>query len=523
MVSLLLMIVLALSGSVVMAFRSLRLHQDQFQARQNAKLALHLAVAAIQEHSGPDQRVTGASDLVIRDGDSAGLHKINRHWTGVWRNENQSTFNPQDPAAYQMSPERLAWLVSSPPEAAEPSPLEDITDLQADTPPSRIVNQQIVLMSPGSAASGTEALERAVTAPRVLIPSGNDGHYAWWVGDEGVKARANVVDPYAEATSPIQSLLRLVSAQRPALEAVTTLAPFYEANLPLLAWVSHLTEFVFLNPSPEYQDALQTRIHDVTLHSRGVLADTRHGGLKRDLSYILGQETLPDLRDALQAVYGDSTVSTGTGANRILTPEVTPLLEFPIANYYSHASNIPHPDIFRYTPTWEQVWSFHNAGNAPTDHPPGITTPAGEVIPHRQTEQQHGIHPICVQAKLFYRLEVDGSGFVSIGIKPLVVLANPYAVPLAAGEYTFRFEEVSRLEVRNGELAPTEVGNEPDTITFPEANRLLQLSGGGLQEVSLTIQSQGIPPGRRGCSRWRRTAFRFHILRRTNGTFQFRW
>src|SRR5947209_6720079 len=70
--------------------------QRQEQARQNALLALNVALAQLQRHAGPDQRVTATADAF-------GGHAGTTHYTGVWRtDQNDAAGNPM----------LLTWLVS---------------------------------------------------------------------------------------------------------------------------------------------------------------------------------------------------------------------------------------------------------------------------------------------------------------------------------------------------------------------------------------------------------------------------
>src|SRR5690606_16233808 len=63
--------------------------QHQAAARQNALVALNIALGQLQQFTGPDQRVTARAEL----GDAAeNTHTVAqpgaRHWTGVWGNAN---------------------------------------------------------------------------------------------------------------------------------------------------------------------------------------------------------------------------------------------------------------------------------------------------------------------------------------------------------------------------------------------------------------------------------------------------
>src|SRR5690606_16100760 len=113
------------------------------QARQNALMALNIALGQLQKHTGPDQRVTATADIVVpadvtidpptynlstgdlgdpgttgaqaRDaidaywGDSATPR--NRHWTGAWKNTNTDEFDPDDAPGFNPIPSAPVWLV----------------------------------------------------------------------------------------------------------------------------------------------------------------------------------------------------------------------------------------------------------------------------------------------------------------------------------------------------------------------------------------------------------------------------
>ena len=95
----------------------------QDQARQNAQLAVQVALGQLQELAGPDRRVTATAEAT---GSTS-----NRHWTGVWRSDTNGT-----------AP--LAWLVSG--EGSDPS---------NDATPSR---ERVVLVGESNGSEETEVV-----------------------------------------------------------------------------------------------------------------------------------------------------------------------------------------------------------------------------------------------------------------------------------------------------------------------------------------------------------------------------
>jgi hypothetical protein len=144
--------------------------QRQAQARENALLALNVALGQLQKNAGPDQRVTAT-------GKSFGGMGSAKHYTGVW--------NAVDSGTTPMT-----WLVSG----------SEIPTNTATTLPSLTARNSIQLV--GQHTSGM-LVDDYVSAPLVPIPavtvpgkSGTTtvGNYAWWIGDQGVKAAVGVPD-----------------------------------------------------------------------------------------------------------------------------------------------------------------------------------------------------------------------------------------------------------------------------------------------------------------------------------------
>jgi len=233
----------------------------QTQARQNALMALDIALGQLQKQAGPDTRVTATADSV------AGA--TNLHYTGVW-DSTTATVAPQ------------TWLVSG----------NENGNLLATTPLNAA--NTVTLVDTGSVGS-TLATDK-VTAPLVPIkadnvpgqPAGTKvGNYAWWVGDQGVKAALNTFeDPAALTflTAEQQEVARQMTPQREVGEAVFTALPgtttatqqalqkvFAQPQYGLVTGIANVTDY----------------FHTITPASFGVLASTASsptGGLKSDLS-----------------------------------------------------------------------------------------------------------------------------------------------------------------------------------------------------------------------------------------------
>jgi hypothetical protein len=583
-------------------------NQQLAQARQNALMALNIALGQLQKYTGPDQRVTATADLqplatvpapgnyptsdpasgqsLTAAGASASakisatataLGNIdaywrasrNRHWTGAWKNGNSTDVSTvaDTPADANPVATLQSWLVSgneatntflptnAPSGLTVDSGATDDTILGAadsDYPSGR--PYRILVGKNTTGASASADLDRFVTAPQVPIKSTSApglggasttiGNYAWWVGDEGVKARANLIDSYAGTSTDEANRIRLQSAQRPAIEAMTVtgatsgtedqkgLAPFSAllVNNPDLLKILSQSQLTALQNSSVLESQLKKRFHDLSVSSRGVLADTKHGGLKHDLSYLLTRPDLATFRTALNVAlpgFAPNTAPSATAYNRILSTAATsystqpPLLLLPGSNTAFGGNNVYQSmDMFKYSTTWEQLWSYYNLGNSLTPSsgmPAGVFISGSDARPRLHTGTQHGIEPLLVQVKLFYKLRmsggtsaivdpdgVDRTSTILLDIIPVVVLANPYNVALEAQNYILKSTggDSGRVRLYYG-LHPADAEHPLDSeFPFPTSNpkvysaNSLGLTNGALGSVKLTIKAPRMEAGR---------------------------
>ncbi|MGB6222281.1 MAG: hypothetical protein WBG04_14730 [Haloferula sp.] len=267
------------------ALKSSRAGEHQAQAQVNARMALTLAIAELQKAAGPDQRITsGASILSDRPSDSpSGGHT---HWTGVW---DSSDYDPKSPDKKTF----VRWLVSSP----HGTDSEDLA-FAGSSP-----QEEHAIFAGGTA-------EGSVKVPKVKIDggSGNSGAYAFWVEDEGIKAdlgwneggfndkerkqaarlESTAGPDYGIFKGPLASKVTYPISQDSAAELVDGMNKCLSiADIPLAA-----------NASGNEKDWVRDSRHDITLYSRGVIADVKLGGLRRDLSLAFEMDGEKDAENA---------------------------------------------------------------------------------------------------------------------------------------------------------------------------------------------------------------------------------
>ncbi|GHC06940.1 hypothetical protein GCM10007047_25000 [Cerasicoccus arenae] len=538
LLTLLVLMMLSLATLVRVEVLTVQLKQYEDEARQNALLGMQIALGELQKLTGPDRRATATADVVLPESVSitpqmsgqttaTALSQFwnagrNSHWVGVWKKADTGPYDPNEPSAHMAEPQFINWLVSGNEQAPESyKPITQIIDLH---PTSRVTEtlhdeqgaEHVILVQSSANADTPETLGQAVTAPLVSIEEvdGVYGRYAWWVGDEGVKARADLRDPYSDSgLDDISKLYRRASAQRISIEAIAEeeALGLYPANNESLELIDSEGALDLIVNSPQWPDALDDYFHDITIHSKGVLADAKNGGLKNDLSYILSQDSVGDFRTALDGAFEDTDPAPSSLYNTALSAESTVYATLPDAA----SADFPYDGaegILSRSATWEQLWSYYNMSNFNSDSPAGVYQSIGGervAMPRLHTPTQHGLYPLLTHAKLFFRMRIVGgtpdadgvnrSGTIWVDSMPLVVLANPYNVALGPSDYTLRLS-ASNPVVRFGD---TDVGVEnyqSDGIGYDSKTGINKhpgnnLDNGYLGDILLTVRSAGFEPG----------------------------
>ena len=406
-------------------------NQSLAQARQNALLAMNVAIGQLQKYAGADARVTARAEI------TSAAAVTNPYYTGVWN-------------AAGASPSADTWLVSG----SEASGATAAGVLAAGLDPSDdtvtddvlfLVGNQSVAVNP-SAPTAVEKARRiklakqAINAPAGMTP-GLDaaatprvGRYAWWVGDQGVKASLALPDradevTYAPWDTPTQRRrIRQQIASMPnyfrASNATTAYAK--EGFDPLTAGgvlgkVQADVQLGLVTPAagsmPEF---VRGRFHDFTTASRAVLANTRtdaHAGLMRDLSLK------PDeLGNAFKA-YADytsymetpgGTLSGADAANPTITNADSPRRRYKITAPAPSASSAGLPDLV------------------------------------------FGVAPVLTECMLQFRFERATANNLTVKARLYVALWNPYTsalAPTATDDLAVEITGLPQVSVTDGNTA----------------------------------------------------------------------
>ncbi len=356
--------------------------QSLSQARQNALMALNVALGELQRTAGPDQRVTATADLV------AGTHPSKIRWTGVW-----DATNPTSAPTWLVS--RANPTVAPVNTGAVPAPDADNIELVG-------ANSTDFTTTPGNrVVVPTQTLTADVPGIGTNV---SVGKYAWWVGDEGVKARVNLRDPWAGSPPATERINSWTTAQRVGIEKLrdasgTALGPLYPANAEVIDDLLQLNQLSMLSANPALGTVARLRFHDLSAHSRGVLSDVAAGGLKKDLT--------------AWARNASPTSGAPADTDLIFTPQ-----NMGVAS--------PAPNDSFALPTWGLIRDFTNTRYA------GVP-----IQPRIATDTVQGINPMLSMARVGFAVEARVGQPLKLHLFPTAVLWNPYSVPIAPGLYEF--------------------------------------------------------------------------------------
>ncbi|MCH2074516.1 MAG: hypothetical protein MK130_06610, partial [Puniceicoccaceae bacterium] len=301
-----LLLILSIASFVVVEQQSANIAKQQLVAKQNALVGLQIAIGELQQRLGPDQRATASADI---------LDSSNNPYTLVWHSDPTKgwdgatkdwiTGGDADFALPLLSvdPAKLNTLISSGGEFNE-SVLYNPVELMAITNPS----------------DGTLTSLKAERRPLVDAQGATTGNYAWVAQDESLKANLKTehgdyqnedsnldlvetsrrlsVFPYANAAgieikgkSPFDAVDPVIDGE---------LNDDYFEKIQKAEELCDLITSGLLTPADDSgskAEQLAPYRNHFTLNSKGVLADTKNGGLRRDLSRGLDDQYFEKLHD----------------------------------------------------------------------------------------------------------------------------------------------------------------------------------------------------------------------------------
>jgi type II secretory pathway pseudopilin PulG len=387
LVALLTIILVAFSALLNISLTSSENAELRAQARQNAVAAMGMALGELQKDMGPDQRVSAMATLFDNDPTTQQIEGVNQpFWTGVWKTTRTQTgtnglllpaWSGSDvPSNYYSSGSSgfksqnfVRWLVSAPSTGSGDTTL---ADQNQDLPKTASLDDSnsVILVGNGSVKSGTALVSSGSIEVRAWKLDGDkdyagrQGRYAWWVGDEGVKAKINLESPVSGTASTLQLQQALAASPRNAVEAVQTYQGYSTQT-------GDATKAVTFGSLPwAYKNVgnpgdFSNAFFDFTTYSQGVLADVQNGGLRKDLNLLLELPTsqLPAF------VYNQSA---GNGPNGVSLYPFQPIYYRPytdsLGNVYpspSYDPSNPASANKAMGPDWGLVYRYYNLYKSP--------------------------------------------------------------------------------------------------------------------------------------------------------------
>ncbi|MGE9268342.1 MAG: hypothetical protein ACQKBY_09615 [Verrucomicrobiales bacterium] len=441
-ISLLLLMAVILVGFLsfgAAAVRSATHQSAESVAKANARMALMVAIGQLQKEAGPDQRVTASGGLAAEGTSGEG-------WTGAWDAE----VDGGDPT----------WLVSG--EAPNPAATWD--------------EGNSALLSTGvSGLDGAAGLD--LRAPGVV---GDDleGRYAYWIGDEGVKARVDLALDEAGDTEK-ERLQKGRSAQQFGLayldEAVWgEFAHDGTAEPGKLGTMGTASLAVGEGGGVTRESFGRHYFHDLTTGGYGLPVNVKEGGLRVDLSTIFDSDHFVNkefgrhyfgvtsrvlgshpINDDGAKVYGFITESA---SNLSAADREKFFLSESLTKNFTVETGPNWGILWNYARMWENVdgQEAQAVAQYPIIHTPLRTddwapyTQYGN-ISHRM-DRQHAtssLNPVLAVFQMGFRMgayeseaqEGDEPGkryfYTTLEFKPLLGIWNPYNVAIKAQQYKF--------------------------------------------------------------------------------------
>ena len=438
------MVLLAIIAVGMLSLSSISLRNSAAQsaqttARANARMAMMIALGNLQRNAGIDQSVTMNAEVMNAS------QSANPYWIGV---TNSAAANrPQDPKASQ-----VRWLVSG----NNPDPSTTLTASNSTTQGNALLVARFL----------NGAQQQDLLAPVVNVTQGSQlGRYAYWISDEGAKARVDIEKPttapqndaerYARANSPLE--YGLVNMDQ-AAGNWQKFAPLPTGTVSKSRLLSLSTVALVANQN----NLPQQYFHDLTTGGHGLPVNCDAGGMKADLSLIFDRSQAN--KNYSTPYFGSTaTASASGGINRIdFAPASNPSLFF-LSENISNAVNAgvgPNwGNLWNYATMWQnlsgqelpivQATPSLEADLRFKNWPPYTRHDAGGAFLRDIQHTNSPVTPVASMFQMGFRfnsiLQSPTQGSTpaqyraQIVVQPLVGIWNPYNVKIRNATYTFEW------------------------------------------------------------------------------------
>jgi hypothetical protein len=418
-------------------------------ARANARLAMMLAIGELQKEAGPDQRITARAEILDALPTTPAVDGVKQtHWTGVWKTGKKPTEDQRTESIGTNRSQSARWLVSNPnPNASPPPDPASYSGTTDGNAPDAVV----LAKNLGSSASD-------VTVPLVKVRGAtakSGGSYAYWVSDEGIKAKANLVDSTFANGQPAIDQLHHMAPHANAMHKVLPMAtPGTDFRTSPSASIAKLitADTVKLLPTVAMTGPLARYSPDFTVASQGVIADVRNGGLKKDLTAALENP----------AAFTNLLTNHGNGASMLYRYSNSSANVYPTVPSGDQTAQVGITDGL----PWHSLYFHYNAYKGqmpppvlPSGNPSTAPSSSGNplALPNVITPRYYGINLAGARVKLdgiaplpiAFRVDIAISSYNAGSAAapawrlrqhyyPQLVLYNPYSVRISSADYQFQ-------------------------------------------------------------------------------------
>jgi len=404
-------------------------------ARANAKLALMLAIGELQKQTGPDQRITAEASILAKGTTSVAQPR----WIGAWDSAGANTATPPTSGP--------KWLVSG----ATSTPPPDPTNPSAD----------LFVISKNPLDNSTVGVPRqSIITKNSVGATTTTGRYAYWVSDEGTKARVNVTAPTNVTSTSLASAERIARSSVPQSNALSKAGSEWANVTP-----EQIPRLISLNSTALVTGGSANSIpkkyqHDLTADGYGLPVDVSLGGFKKDLSTIFDDRTLGPrylgadfpttgiagkipftVSDPSKYYLMDPYINKGLGPNWGILYNYNDLRRLTTHNLVTNSPNSNSNVRIR-------NWAPYDKSS--TKYGPDFFT---------DTQHQNSqIGPVLSVIRVGFRLSAVAAigGFrLRLHVKPIIGLWNPYNVRLPSNTYSLLWATSSYLKLKITEPSGT--------------------------------------------------------------------